>query len=45
MRNENKKVRKEKNELKRVRVPFNTGVRTHKNKRDYKRIKRWENEE
>jgi len=44
MRNENKKIRKEKNELKRVRVPFNTGVRTHKNKKDYKRIKRWSEE-
>lgn len=37
MRNENKKIRKEKNNQKRVRALFNTGQRTHKSKKDYSR--------
>lgn len=37
--NENKKVRKAKNNQKRVLVPFNTGIRTHKSKKDYNRQK------
>lgn len=39
MINENKKARKAKNAQKRVLVPFNTGIRTHKSKRDYNRQK------
>ncbi len=39
MTNENKKVRKAKNAQKRVLVPFNTGIRTHKSKKDYNRQK------
>lgn len=39
MMNENKKVRKAKNAQKRVLVPFNTGIRTHKSKKDYNRQK------
>lgn len=39
MINENKKVRKAKNTQKRVLVPFNTGIRTHKSKKDYNRQK------
>ena len=37
--NENKKVRKAKNAQKRVLIPFNTGIRTHKSKKDYNRQK------
>lgn len=37
--NENKKVRKAKNAQKRVLVPFNTGTRSHKSKKDYNRQK------
>ena len=39
MTNENKKIRKVKNIQKRVLVPFNTGIRTHKSKKDYNRQK------
>ncbi len=39
MINENKKARKAKNAQKRVLVPFNTGIRTHKSKKDYNRQK------
>lgn len=39
MTNENKKARKAKNAQKRVFVPFNTGIRTHKSKKDYNRQK------
>lgn len=36
-RNPNKKVKKQKNSEKRIRVLFNTGTRTHKSKKDYNR--------
>jgi len=36
-----KKQKREKDKKQRVFVPFNTGVRTHKSKRDYKRKKKW----
>ena len=36
-----KKQKKEKDKKKRVFVPFNIGVRTHKSKKDYKRKKDW----
>ena len=39
MINENKKIRKQKNNAKRVLVPFNTGTRTHGSKKDYSRQK------
>jgi hypothetical protein len=39
MINENKKVRKAKNAQKRVLILFNTGIRTHKSKKDYNRQK------
>lgn len=41
-KNPNKKVKKEQEKKNRVAVPFNTGTRTHKSKRDYdrKKIKR-----
>lgn len=39
MNNMNKKQKKQKNAEKRVLVPFNTGTRTHKNKKDYNRQK------
>ena len=39
MINENKKARKVKNAQKRVLIPFNTGIRTHKSKKDYNRQK------
>ncbi len=39
IKNPNKKARKEKNNKKRVRTQFNTGTRTHKNKKDYNRKK------
>lgn len=32
-----KKQRKERNKMNRVLVPFNTGTRTHKSKKDYDR--------
>ena len=38
-RNPNKKRLREKNKKNRVLVPFNTGTRTHKSKRDYDRKK------
>lgn len=36
------KKQKEKNNLKRVQIFFNTGERTFKNPKDYKRIKKWD---
>lgn len=36
-RNPNKKAKKEREKKNRVSVPFNTGTRIHKNKRDYNR--------
>ena len=39
------KAQKEKNKKKRVLVPMNTGTRTHKSAKDYKREKRWKEEE
>lgn len=38
-KNPNKKARKEKNKKNRILVPFNTGTRTHKSKKDYDRKK------
>ena len=38
-KNPNKKQKKEHNKKKRVLVPFNTGTRTHKSKKDYDRKK------
>lgn len=38
-KNPNKKKRKEQNKKKRVLIPFNTGTRTHKSKKDYNRRK------
>lgn len=38
-KNPNKKIKKEKNKKHRVLVPFNTGIRTHKSKKDYDRKK------
>ena len=38
-KNPNKKARKEKNKRNRVLVPFKTGTRTHKSKKDYDRKK------
>ena len=38
-KNENKKQRKAREKEKRVWVPFNTGTRTHKNKKAYDRKK------
>ena len=40
-----KRMEKEKNKLNRVLVPMNTGTRTHKSPKDYKRIKRWSEED
>ena len=37
-----KKQKKEQDKKQRVITLFNTGTRTHKNPKDYKRIKRWE---
>ena len=39
IKNPNKKAQKEKNAISRVRVDFNTGTRTHNNKKDYDRKK------
>ncbi len=39
------KSQKEKNKKRRVLIPMNTGTRTHKSAKDYKRIKRWDGEE
>ncbi len=39
MINENKKARKAKNAQKRVLCPVNTGILTHKSKKDYNRQK------
>ena len=39
MRNENKKIKRVKDNQKRVRALFNTGQRTHKSKKDYNRKK------
>lgn len=36
-RNPNKKAKKAQDKKNRVAVPFNTGTRTHKSKRDYNR--------
>ena len=38
-KNPNKKAQKEKNKKNRVLIPFNTGTRTHKSKKDYDRKK------
>ncbi len=38
-KNPNKKKRKEFNKKKRILIPFNTGTRTHKSKKDYDRKK------
>ena len=38
-KNPNKKARKAKNKQNRLLVPFNTGTRTHKSKKDYDRKK------
>lgn len=45
-KNPNKKARKEKNKKNRILVPFNTGTRTHKSKKDYdrKKFKKIEND-
>ena len=40
-----KKAQKLKNKKLRVLVPMNTGTRTHKSAKDYKRIKRWKAED
>ena len=39
MRNENKKIKRAKDNQKRVRALFNTGQRIHKSKKDYNRKK------
>ena len=39
MKNENKKVKKARENNQRVRALFNTGQRTHKSKKDYDRKK------
>ena len=39
MKNENKKVKKARENKQRVRALFNTGQRTHKSKKDYDRKK------
>lgn len=39
IKNPNKKIQKAKNAISRVRIDFNTGTRTHKNKKDYDRKK------
>lgn len=46
-RNPNKKAKKAKDKKKRVLIPFNTGTRTHKSKKDYnrKKFKKIENED
>lgn len=36
-KNPNKKAKREQDKKNRVAVPFNTGTRTHKSKRDYNR--------
>ena len=38
-RNPNKKKKREKDKKNRLLVPFNTGTRTHKSKKDYNRQK------
>ena len=38
-KNPNKKAKREEEKKNRIAVPFNTGTRTHKNKRDYDRKK------
>ena len=40
-----KKEKREQDKKKRVFFPFNLGERTHRSKRDYKRKKRWTEEE
>lgn len=37
-----KNVKKQKAKANRVWFPMNTGTRTHKSKKDYKRKKRWD---
>ena len=39
VKNPNKKAKKAKNSLLRIRTEFNTGTRTHKSKKDYDRKK------
>ena len=39
VRNPNKKAQKAKNDIKRVKIDFNTGTRTHKSAKDYDRKK------
>lgn len=39
MKNENKKIKRTKDNQKRVRALFNTGQRTHKSKKEYDRKK------
>ena len=39
VRNPNKKAQKAKNNIKRVKIDFNTGTRTHKSAKDYDRKK------
>ena len=39
VKNPNKKTQKAKNNILRIRVDFNTGTRTYKNKKDYDRKK------
>lgn len=36
-----KKEKREQDKKRRVLIPFNIGERIHKNKRDYKRKKKW----
>ena len=38
-KNPNKKAKREYNKQNRVLIPFNTGARTHKSKKDYNRKK------
>ena len=38
-KNPNKKQKREQDKKKRLLIPFNTGTRTHKNKKDYNRQK------
>lgn len=40
-----KKEKREQDKKKRVFIPFNIGERIHKSKRDYKRKKKWTEEE
>lgn len=39
VKNPNKKAQKAKNNISRIRTDFNTGTRTHKNKKNYDRKK------